>query len=380
MSISANAQRVRDSRARTRANIGDNAYKAQEAAKRKARRHRTQQETTTVTHSEDSKNELENCNDLLKLVTKAKMKLAKASGKIITEKTIANQFTKVQNIYKFMNDGKKSNCTDLGWVRNTKNVISFIQSGDRWKTKSSQNSQLSALASILVAMKGYEQAYTIYSNLSSENAKEMGEDADEIKLTENEKQNIVPWHKIQNIYKKTTGEQNLESKALIALLTLLPPRRNQDYRLLTLSNNVKLANANKSYNYLIVDKNINPIKLIYNKFKTAKSFGTQEFNVPPRLGLILKAYIKDYEIEMGEPLFYTKKGGKKGYHANFTQLITNVFKPHTGKNTTINLLRHALITDFLSKKRTPAQKKRLANLMGHSVAQQALYDRIDLQN
>lgn len=317
----------------------------------------------------------EDCDQLLELVVKAKQKYAKEAGKTITRKTIESQMRKVLNIYKFM-FGKESNCTDFEWTRKTKDVIKFINNRKQWSTLTSKNAQFAALASILIALDGYTREYKIYSEISSKGSVKIKEAGEDVLLTEKEKKNILPWLELKALWMKKSVK-NLERRAIIAITTLLPPRRNQDYRLLTITNNRN--GMRKDLNYVLLNKSGTPKKLIYNVFKTAKTFGTQEFDIPPSLAKILKDYIEDYEIETNEPLFYTKKGDKVGYHKNFTVLIMSAFRHHTGKDITINLLRHAKITDFLSKKRTPKEKKELALMMAHSVAQQELYQRFDLK-
>ena len=91
------------------------------------------------------------------------------------------------------------------------------------------------------------------------------------------------------------------------------------------------------------------------------------------LASILQDHIKS--IKIGSPVFGPAKGG---YYSNFSQVITAKFKKYTGRALTANLLRHSFITDFLSKKRTTAEKKETALQMGHNIGSQGQYLRIDL--
>lgn len=418
-----NAQRVAAFRAKKRSEMGTAAYKAEEARKRKERRQRKARQAAEPSQSQNSRStenlatedhkrqlqeliktlqeevarprrtlpevraliqeqsspsrvknvrEADDCDDLLKMVISAKLKHAAANKKTITKSSIKTQFNRVQNIYKKIYN-KKMNCADFEWVRDTKKIIDFIHSGKTWKTPASQNSQFSALASILSVLSGYEKEYNIYSDVSTDKAKQIKKDAEEIRLTDKEKAIILPWSEIKNVYtKKRTGDRADQHKAIAAITILMPPRRNEDYRLLTITDGTDDMTDDK--NYILVKDGI-PLKLIYNKYKTAKTFGKQEFDIPEKLADQLATYIKKDKLKNGNPLFGTQK---KNYYKNFTTQIQDAYQSLAGKPLTINLLRHAYITDFLSTKRTPAQRRKLANQMAHSVEQQNLYDRIDI--
>jgi len=381
--MSANARRVASFRARQRASLGEEAYKRQQSAQRAERRRRQResqrQANPQPTDAPEYKQKgdiqkvrsAENCDELFELVLKAKTQWAKENNKKITKSSVKTQFNRVKNIYKRVFD-KKMDCTDYEWVKDTKKVIEFIQSGKRWKTKASQNAQFSALASVLSVLDGYEREYQIYSEISTAGAKIIKETASEIKMSDKERKNFVNWSILGNLYKKK--QSNLEHKALVSLTTILPPRRNQDYQYLTLTNSRN--GIKKDLNYLLLDSDGMPTTLIYNRYKTAKTFGTQEFDIPSELARILKQYIEDYEIEVNEPLFYVKKGDTVSYYANFTDKITEAFRSYIKKDITVNILRHSKIHNFLLSKKTPKEKNQLALAMGHSVSTQALYDRI----
>ena len=376
---SINAMRVAASRAKARQQLGDEEYLRRLAERQ--RKYTLKQRLLKQGQTEDSSvvaNKIEvlneNCDDLLKSIIQAKQEVARSKASTITDGTIIQQFNKFKNIYKFMNDGKEMDCGDLTWVRDTDRVLDFIQNSDRWTTPVSKKNQISAIASIVSVIDGYGDVYKIYSETSTNQQKNISEVDDEVKLSDKEKENILPWNIIRGSYKKKIKKPDYMLKALVAITTLLPPRRTQDYQ------NLKLYNTDDELpddvNILLMEQQ-KPIKLIYNVYKTSKTYGKQEFDIPKSLqNILLKFFEKTLKnIETGQFLFAGKNGKKL---LNFTTKVQDAFMVYTGKPLSLNLLRHSFITELLSKKRTPAEKKKYAYAMGHSVQQQALYDRIDL--
>ena len=88
---------------------------------------------------------------------------------------------------------------------------------------------------------------------------------------------------------------------------------------------------------------------------------------------MLKPYIKDKKP--GDPVFNTKNNK---HIKNFSEFVNNIFKKQTGKNISVNLIRHAFISDYLKKNKSLADRKAISDKMAHSVAVQSFYNRIDL--
>ncbi len=409
MSIVA-AQRTMNWRESQIALLGKDAFNKLEAQKRKERRQRAKQrlqpQQQPIEHKEEYKQELqdivnilnseinkpklplpqvralieakasiaksrkaENCDDLLKQVFQAKSEYLASQNppKTIKKSSVSQQLTKVVNLYKKMT-GSSADCTDFEFLRDTDKIINFINTN--WKTPNSRNSQIQAISSILQALGGYDREYKFYSKYSTDKRKEINKTANENELTEKEAKNILPWNDIKDLYKQVADKPN---KALIALYTLMPPRRVEDISLLTIIDDEKANPSN--LNYLVIDKNKKPLKIVYLRYKTDKTYGRQNIKIPAKLSSILQDYINTYAIKLGNPLFPT---ANNGYYKNFSEIVSNTFKKYTGKGITANLLRHSFISDFLSKKRTIAKKKEIAWLMGHNINSQGQYDRIDL--
>jgi hypothetical protein len=375
--IQSRKDEARKYRAKKKESMGAQAYKEDQSRKRRERRAKKSIEKKPMI-SMKSKILTSNpkSKGLLEVVYDAKVKYDSNlnNPKGVKKTTVAAQLNKVINIYKKMTGQTPSH---LNWLKKTNVVINFINNHSAWKTANSKNSQLQAIASIIKALKGFNDAYKIYSDLSTNGRKAINEIGDENKTTEKERVNILPWGEIKNLYKLSS----VSDKALMAFYTLLPPRRVEDVSLITLTNrslNFKeheLQDFDDEFNYLFVDKNNNPKKIIYIKYKTFKFYGRVEINIPPALAKILKTHITTLNLQEGDALFGTKKGS---FYKNFSEVVSKVFKKYSGKLLTANLLRHAYISNYLKTPKSIAQKKQTAIMMGHSVSTQNKYLRLDI--
>ena len=67
-------------------------------------------------------------------------------------------------------------------------------------------------------------------------------------------------------------------KALMAVYLLMPPSRLTDYQYMVITDADGLKNIDDDSNYIVM-KNTRPVKMIFNNYKTAGSFGVQKFNI-----------------------------------------------------------------------------------------------------
>ena len=180
---------------------------------------------------------------------------------------------------------------------------------------------------------------------------------------------FIEWKELKNLWKQT---DNLFDMSLIGLYTILPPRRVKDANLITITHST--ANLNPELNYILLDGDNKPIKLIYQNYKTASVYGKQTIDIPAKLSKIIEKYIAEYGLLDNNPLF---GNNQQKYYRNFGELITKTFKKYIETPISANTLRHSYIIAFLKKKkRTPNEKKLIADMMAHSVEMQSMYDRV----
>lgn len=133
------------------------------------------------------------------------------------------------------------------------------------------------------------------------------------------------------LYKKKTLNMNdlqqIQNYIIICLLggVYVPPRRSTDYCLM------KIRNYNKDEdNYF--EKN----QLVFNKYKTAKTYKQQTLVVPPELKSILNKWIKVNPTDF--MLFDTNSSALT--NVKMTQRLNKIF----GKKSSVNSLRHSYLT------------------------------------
>jgi len=162
----------------------------------------------------------------------------------------------------------------------------------------------------------------------SENQKQSWVDTNDVKLIyDNLKRNA------DLLYKKgshTSSElQQIQNFIILALMSgiFIPPRRSLDYC------EFKIRNVDREKdNYL--DKN----KLVFNRYKTFKTYGTQEVVIPVQLRNILNKWSK---INPSEYLLIDTNGNKLN-SVKLNQRLNSIFG---GKKVATNQLRHTFLTD-----------------------------------
>lgn len=142
-----------------------------------------------------------------------------------------------------------------------------------------------------------------------------------------------------------SDEQQIQNYIIVALLggLFIPPRRSLDYCAM------KIRNINKDE-----DNYINKNKFIFNKYKTAKTYGKQELEIPQQLKNILNRWIA---INTSDYLLRDKNGNNMT-STKLNQYMNRIFG---GKKIAVNAMRHTYLTD--KYKKTSEENKQLANDM-----------------
>jgi hypothetical protein len=127
---------------------------------------------------------------------------------------------------------------------------------------------------------------------------------------------------------KPSDLQDIQNFIIMALLggIFVPPRRSKDF----CDFKIKNVDTNKD-NYLKKGK------MVFNSYKTFKTYGTQEVDVPKPLATILNAWIKINPTEW--LLFDTNMN-----HLTPVKLNQRLNKIFDGKKVAINSLRHSYLT------------------------------------
>ena len=420
----------REYRTRKRNEMGDEAYRRLEAQKRKERRDRKRAQapvSAQEAHREEEKEALEpagaaEVKEIIKMLNsflnkKSKLDLPTVRA-LVTEKALpalvklrnsegcdalfeavfaarANfvkeqtkhtknpktlnkkEFKRLQwgnmlKLYRDIHNTTTYDCESLDWLKDTKKVIDFIK--QKYPKPNTYIAKISNLASITSVLEGFNEAYRDYSKVSTSDRVAKTNIDDNNELTDKERKDILPWNQLKDLYKNE--ELSLKTRAIIGLYTTIPPRRAELGKLLTIVYDDK--DLDPDFNYLVIDENTKkPKKIVMLKYKTDDVYGRYNIKLNNETyKTILQQYIIENNLRDYSVVFGTQSGS---YYKSFSNIISDQFKTAVKKKISVNLLRHSYISDFLSTKRSLAERKALAKQMGHSIHVQATYERIDLK-
>ncbi len=294
----------------------------------------------------------------------------------VTEST-ATQY--LQTLFKLNGSQPFKN---LSFLKNTEEVQKRI---DEYAA-STQGTQYVTIVSVLSDYKskpGYKKAYEYYTARMNEASKEKRErDGSGVK-SEKQAENWIEWKDVQDllgslqakcgdlaVLKNITPQQYdcSLSYLVLALYTLIQPRRNQDYLdMYVVKKLPKDAPADK--NYLDLQNH----KFIFNKYKTSKKYGQQVIDIPAPLMSVINIYLRHHPLRKSNPklneykLLVKADGSPMTVVNSITRILNKIF----GKNIGSSMLRHIYLTNKYENDTLERQKD--SEAMGHSVAQQGDY-------
>jgi len=240
-----------------------------------------------------------------------------------------NTYTSIlKNLYKNV---FKSEDIDLKKFENTSPIISYLKDLEPRKRKT-------ILASLVVITDNKRYRDQMLKDIEEYRS-------DESKQVKSDKQNdswvdtseIIDLsnalqENANTLYKKKTltmaDLQDIQNCIIMCVLSgrYIPPRRSKDYV------DFKIRNIDKEKdNY--IDKKV----MVFNSYKTAKTYQRQEIPIPPELLKILNKWIK---VNPTEYLLFDSNG-KKLSNVKLAQRLNKLF----GKKASVNQLRHTYLSD-----------------------------------
>ena len=212
------------------------------------------------------------------------------------------------------------------------------------------------ILSALVVLTGKDE----YRNVMSDDVNAYNEEIQKQEKSETQQNNWITTDEIKAVFdvvendakilfkkkNKTDADMvQIQDYIILSLLggVFIPPRRSLDYCAM------KIKNINRDEdNY--IDKN----KFVFNRYKTAKTYGKQELAIPQQLKNILNRWIA---INDGDYLLRDKNGNPMN-SIKLNQYMNRIFG---GKKIATNMMRHSYLTD--KYKETSENTKRLENDM-----------------
>lgn len=277
--------------------------------------------------------------------------------------------------------------------------LDFLKDIDEIKeflSKLKLSTQKNYLASIIVSLdamnsKGkYDDLLEKYRKILDETHNKYVEDYENGEKSDSQKKNwasMASLKKVMNGYLRDIKERELLSKDelnkkqmalmqkwVIANLFLNdenPPTR-LDYapmEIISKSEFDKLDEEEKKENNYLVIVSRNNKFFSFNEYKTSGKYGENDVKVGKKLNSVLNIWLK---YNKTDSLLLNSKGDPMSANG-LGKEIKKVFEP-TGKNISVNMLRHIFISEKYPKEKLD-QKASDAKKMGHSVEMQEKYSK-----
>jgi hypothetical protein len=267
---------------------------------------------------------------------------------------------------------------DFNFLKDTKNIKSILA---LYKPET-QNSILQSVNRVLEQLNDAELLDT-YRKLYYEVHNNIRTTPSDIK-TETQEKNWIDWNDIlkkQNeLMKKAVETQKWDdilNAFVLMLYTANEPRRNQDYLDMVIIRSKKYPydeKLSKDKNYLLLKPNLRNLEgkyyFVFNKFKTAKSFGKQVFAVPTDIEVFFeKVYYPNYPAKKGKEnaLLVDTNGNALHFVNSITRILNKVFDKKIGAS----MLRHIYLTHKYGE--TYKEREIVSKKMSHTIGTQHKY-------
>ena len=286
----------------------------------------------------------------------------------IKETTKAAYIADISTIKKYM-DGIPMNEIISNPDTSYNKIINAAHDNRKSKNKPALSTQRTLLKTILACMKhtGYKEKNKDVFNKWYKFFMKLTGDLEDHQDNNVQSDSSMKW---SEIIAKLTDEHTLDNVAL-ALYTLIPPRRQQDYWKLRIGSEYIEGDTG------VLDMENKVIKVMV--FKTNTKYNTWEKIIPDRLYNILKGHLDDRGVK-SPYLFCQVKSGKPYLSLwSFTNANNKVIKRVLGNPlASVNTIRHAGATAInMNTQLTRREKKDYAYDMGHSFNMQAMYVEVD---
>lgn len=187
----------------------------------------------------------------------------------------------------------------------------------------------------------------------------------EQKKSEKDEANWIDWSDVLKVYDEMSKDmapimkrklktdddvQKMQLYVLLSLFVLINPRRAKDW----VDFKIREIDNEKDNYYDEKQKS-----LVFNSYKTAKTYGKQTVAVPTKLATILKKWIT---LNPSDHLFFGILG-KPISQTGITQWMYRIF----GRHVSVNALRHSYLTHFHGTRNSLKSMDATAKNMGHSI-------------
>jgi len=193
------------------------------------------------------------------------------------------------------------------------------------------------------------------------------DDRDNNSININDKNKLIINYNKDELEKNLELLNNIEDKLIYALYTFIPPRRLEYSNMIIKENDINLDN---NFNYIIIENN-DPIKFVFNNYKTNKIFGQQIYNIEDNIKELIINHIIFNKKENNNLLFNYKSN-------NFGKKITNIFKKIYNENISVRWLRMSYASYIRKNNLTNNELKIISEKMAHSLETNSRYNKIKM--
>jgi hypothetical protein len=298
-------------------------------------------------------------------------------NKFFTKKPLSQEAK--GEIRKLLNDNKNIDenliLNEMKYIKNDiEPTINALR--EHYKNDNSFKSYVNILVVITSHLKTLNKS--VYQTLTKLNiflTQQIQEKRKENKIEEGDEDKIIDLDKT-TISKNLNKLDDIRDKLIFGLYTLFPARR-EEWRFTKITSETNKEKLNDpSNNFLIISTK--PKRIIFNNYKTDKSYGQQIFNIDDEdLDSLIDNYIISNGLKNGDYLFSLDRSKKEIIsQPNFSKLVSNIFFKVYNIPISIRYLRMSWTSDLLNKNPSVQQMEILANQMGHGLSEQQKYKKI----
>ena len=242
----------------------------------------------------------------------------------ISDSSLKTYTSNLFNINKKLNGEQ-----DLSFFKNHDDLLKYIKT--EMKSTQTQKTLLCALF-ILTGLDAYRDVMLEYSKQVNDRYKTQ-------KMTEKQQEHRISFDEVRekvntlfNAMKANPSKENYELYLIACFSSgvFSPPRRAEFA-------NIKIKNYHLQHdNYLI--STAKQKKIVFNKYKTAKRYGTQEYIIPAQVMPILRKYLK---MNTSDYLFPKKDGEHPMSNVDYNRMLQKIF----GKGISVDALRSIFLSE-----------------------------------
>jgi len=309
--------------------------------------------------------------ELKKAVEKLKMDVADGIGfgafmKCATDikpSTAKCYWTKLKTIH-YRYTGSVWDQQSFEWLRDTKAVLTFIEQHEKWG-KTSKWNYIIAITSVLSRVSGFENEHTIYSAASKQKLETYSNEREKNVLNVKQTANIVPWKTVLEAKPPDTITEML----LFEMVRFIP-RRSGTYRQMRWR-----TTDHDDQNYFLVGDDGDVVKMVLNKYKTYKTYGTFRTPVSKHLSDVISMYIHAKLVPVNGLLFPKSLQNQGRFSAVLTNTMAKLFD---GRRMGTTLCRISYASYMIKLNPSVAEQKKIGLMLGHSDQQLRLYAKLDI--